>query len=176
MTEYAIFLRGVNVGGIILKMADLRAAVETLNVSRVTTLLASGNVTCTTDLAADELKESVERLLRVTFGYDAWVVIIEAGRLRELVEACPFPADDPANHIYLTLCSDPTALADLVEASAGLEPGLTVLGPEAAAWWAPRGGTLESPLSKLTAKPRFKNSTTTRNLRTLQKVLAAFNA
>ncbi|GAA1128438.1 DUF1697 domain-containing protein [Arthrobacter flavus] len=174
MTEYAIFLRGVNVGGINLTMADLRAAVATLTVSRVTTLLASGNVICSTDLSAAELKESVETLLRVTFGYDAWVVIIEADRLRELVEACPFPADDPTTHTYLTLFSDPSALADLLEASTGLEPGLIVLGPEAAAWCAPRGGTLESPLSKLTAKPRFKSSTTTRNLRTLQKVVAAF--
>lgn len=173
MTEYAVFLRGVNVGGINLKMTELRAAVATLAVSNVTTLLASGNLICTTALAADELKESVETLLRVTFGYDAWVVIIEAGRLRELVDACPFPADDPANHTYITLCSDPAALTDLSAASAGLDPGLVRLGPEAVAWRAPRGGTLESPVGKLTAKPRFKSSTTTRNLRTLQKVLAA---
>lgn len=175
MTDYAVFLRGVNVGGINLKMADLRAAVETLDVSKVTTLLASGNLTCASAMSAGELKEAVETLLRTTFGYDAWVVILEAGRLRELVAACPFPADDPATHTYITLFSDPAALTDLLDASAGLEPGLTVLGPEAAAWLAPRGGTLDSPLSKVAGKPQFKNSSTTRNLRTLHKVLAVFN-
>ncbi|MHA7293648.1 DUF1697 domain-containing protein [Arthrobacter sp. HLT1-21] len=176
MTNFVVFLRGVNVGGINLKMAELRAAVQTLEVGNVKTLLASGNLTCSTDLSAPELKSSVEALLRSTFGYDAWVVVLEAGRLRELVDSCPFPADDPDTHSYLTLFSAPDALADLVHAAADLEPGLTVLGPEAAAWLAPRGGTLESPLSKLTAKPRFKNSTTTRNLRTLHKVLAALGS
>lgn len=180
MTDYAVFLRGVNVGGITLKMAELRAAVETLPVTRVATQLASGNLTCSSDLTAQELKEAVETLLRSTFGYDAWVVIFHAGRLRELVDACPFPADDPTTHTYITLFSDPAALTDLVEAIdraaiASDEGGLgdfRVLGPDAAAWLAPRGGTLDSPLSKISGKPRFKNSSTTRNLRTLHKVLA----
>ena len=196
MTDYAVFLRGVNVGGITLKMAELRAAVEKLPVARVATQLASGNLTCSSDLTARELKDAVETLLRSTFGYDAWVVILDAARLRELVDACPFPADDPTTHTYITLFSDPAALTDLVEAinkaaAGGLEttdsgdpePSVTgalgdfrVLGPEAAAWLAPRGGTLDSPLSKISGKPRFKNSSTTRNLRTLHKVLAVFSS
>ncbi|MBG6181461.1 DUF1697 domain-containing protein [Arthrobacter sp. CAN_A1] len=176
MTHFAVFLRGVNVGGINLTMAELRAAVQTLSVSDVKTQLASGNLTCSTDLSASELKNSVEALLRSTFGYDAWVVVLKAGRLRELVDSCPLPADDPDTHSYITLFSDPDALDDLVQAAAGLDSGLIVLGPEAAAWPAPRGGTLESPLSKISGKPRFKNSTTTRNLRTLHKVLAAISS
>ncbi|NOJ60438.1 DUF1697 domain-containing protein [Arthrobacter sp. 260] len=179
MTDYAVFLRGVNVGGVNLLMAELRAAVETLPVTRVATQLASGNLTCSSDLTSQELKDAVETLLRSTFGYDAWVVIFDAGRLRELVDACPYPADDPTTHTYITLFSDPEALTDLVEAIDRAIGGATgglgdfrVLGPDAAAWLAPRGGTLDSPLSKISGKPRFKNSSTTRNLRTLHKVLA----
>lgn len=193
MTDYAVFLRGVNVGGITVKMADLRAAVETLPVTRVATQLASGNLTCSSELTAPALKEAVETLLRSTFGYDAWVVIFDATRLRALVDACPFPADDPTTHTYITLFSDPAALTDLVEAieqavlidqaatggpetpgssAAGGLGDFRVLGSDAAAWLAPRGGTLDSPLSKISGKPRFRNSSTTRNLRTLHKVLA----
>ena len=47
---------------------------------------------------------------------------------------------------------------------------LTRLGPEALAWLAPAGGTLDSPFSKLSSKPKYKASTTTRNLRTMIKV------
>jgi len=47
---------------------------------------------------------------------------------------------------------------------------MTLLGPEALAWLAPAGGTLDSPFSKLSSKPRYKASTTTRNLRTMIKV------
>ncbi len=181
MTDYAVFLRGVNVGGITLKMAELRTAVGTLPVTRVATQLASGNLTCSSDLTTQDLKDAVETLLRSAFGYDAWVVILDAGRLRELVDACPYPADDPTTHTYITLFSDPAALTDLVEAtntagasdseSTGALGDFRVLGPDAAAWVAPRGGTLDSPLSKILGKPHFKNSSTTRNLRTLHKVL-----
>ncbi|MBP2216254.1 DUF1697 domain-containing protein [Arthrobacter sp. CAN_C5] len=192
MTDYAVFLRGVNVGGITLKMAELRTAIGTLPVTRVATQLASGNLTCSSDLTTQDLKDAVEALLRSAFGYDAWVVILDAGRLRELVDACPFPADDPTTHTYITLFSNPAALTDLVEAidktvtsraaasneavasdseSTGALGDFRVLGPDAAAWLAPRGGTLDSPLSKILGKPHFKNSSTTRNLRTLHKVL-----
>jgi hypothetical protein len=44
------------------------------------------------------------------------------------------------------------------------------LGPEALAWLAPAGGTLDSPFSKLSSKAKYKASTTTRNLRTMIKV------
>ncbi|MGO4432944.1 pyridoxamine 5-phosphate oxidase, partial [Paenarthrobacter sp. RAF9] len=50
------------------------------------------------------------------------------------------------------------------------------LGPEASAWLAPAGGTLDSPFSKLSSKARYKASTTTRNLRTLIKVRDAVAA
>lgn len=44
MTKYAALLRGVNVGGITMKMADMRDALETAGFAGVTTVLASGNV------------------------------------------------------------------------------------------------------------------------------------
>ena len=47
---------------------------------------------------------------------------------------------------------------------------LTRLGPEALAWLAPAGGTLDSPFSKLSSKAKYKAATTTRNLRTMIKV------
>ncbi|MBI1730339.1 DUF1697 domain-containing protein [Candidatus Acetothermia bacterium] len=45
MTRYAAFLRGINVGGKkIIKMAELREAVESLGFRNVRTILASGNL------------------------------------------------------------------------------------------------------------------------------------
>lgn len=173
MAEYAVFLRGVNVGGITITSADLRAALAQLPIENVKTLLASGNLICSCDLPPAKLKSAAETALRKTFGYEAWVVVVEADRLRAIVDACPFPADDPTAHTYITLFSDPAVQTELVDAAAAAGEPAHVLGPEAVAWSAPKGQTLESPLNKLTNKPRFKNATTTRNLRTLNKVLAA---
>jgi uncharacterized protein (DUF1697 family) len=171
MNSYAVFLRGINVGGITIKMADLKESLKSRPFADVKTLLASGNVVLSSELSPAGVKKEFEACLREAFGYDAWVVVLPAERVGELVAACPYPADDKATHTYLTLGSDAGVLAELHEAGSALDgTELTLLGPEALAWLAPAGGTLESPFSKLSSKPKYKASTTTRNLRTMVKV------
>lgn len=173
MTRYAVFLRGINVGGINIKMADLQRELAKLPLQEVRTLLASGNVVCSSGASAAEVKSLVEQRLREAFGYDAWVIVLPADRVRELVAACPYPPDDAAVHTYITLSSDQALLQELYEAGADAGAEQVRLGPEAVAWPCPKGGTLDSPLSKLGAKARYKSATTTRNLRTMFKVLDA---
>jgi len=176
MDSYAVFLRGINVGGINIKMAELRTALVGLPFEGVKTLLASGNVVLRSDLAAADVKERFEKCLRDSFGYDAWVVVLSGARVAELVKACPYPPDDKSTHSYITLSSDATVLNELFDAGSALggaaDGGVDIkrLGPEAIAWLAPAGGTLDSPFSKITAKARYKAATTTRNLRTMIKV------
>ncbi|MFD0044824.1 DUF1697 domain-containing protein [Pseudarthrobacter scleromae] len=171
MGTYAVFLRGINVGGINIKMAALRDALQAAGFQDAGTLLASGNVVLTSNLGAAAVKRTCEKCLRDAFGYDAWVVVLEAGRVSELVAACPYPDDDKATHTYITLSSDHDVLDELDAAGAALEGHQQKrLGPEALAWLAPAGGTLDSPFSKISAKAKFKAATTTRNLRTLVKV------
>lgn len=176
--RYAVFLRGVNVGGITLTSAALRDMLADLPVGHVKTLLASGNVVCTYDGDAGQLKSIVEQALRKTFGYDAWVVVLTAERLAELLDACPFPPDAPGRHTYVTVTSDPTVLDELTGAVVEADPDEEAirLGPEALAWTAPVGGTLATPRSKLAGKARFKSAITDRNLRTMNKVRAALDA
>lgn len=173
MNSYAVFLRGINVGGVNIKMAQLRTVLETLPVSRPHTLLATGNITCGFDGTGGELTSLVETALREHFGYQAWVVTLEVATLTRLLEACPYPADSPETHTYVTLSSDPSALDELAGAAADSGAEFTRLGPEALAWLAPVGGTLESPLMKITARAHIKRTTTTRNLRTMLKVQTA---
>lgn len=171
MNSYAVFLRGINVGGINIKMADLKNALKSRPFSGVVTLLASGNVVLASELDPAGVKKEFEACLRETFGYDAWVVVLTAGRVATLVDACPYPADDASTHTYLTLASDEEVLSELLEAGRALDRAeLTRLGPEALAWLAPAGGTLDSPFSKLSSKAKYKAATTTRNLRTMIKV------
>ncbi|CAI3800323.1 DUF1697 domain-containing protein [Pseudarthrobacter sp. MM222] len=171
MNSYAVFLRGINVGGINIKMAELKDALKSRPFSGTKTLLASGNVVLASDLDPAGVKTEFEACLRETFGYDAWVVVLKADRVAELVAACPYPPDDASTHTYLTLASDHHALTELYDAGSALDgTELTRLGPEAIAWLAPAGGTLDSPFSKLSSKPKYKASTTTRNLRTMIKV------
>ena len=157
MTSYAVFLRGINVGGINIKMADLREALESRPFTGVKTLLASGNVVLASGLGAAAVKKEFEACLRESFGYDAWVVVLTAARVAELVDACPYPAEDRSTHTYVTLASDTAMLDELFEAGSQLDgTHQHRLGPDAMAWLAPAGGTLDSPFSKVSSKPRYK--------------------
>ncbi|HKU01414.1 MAG TPA: DUF1697 domain-containing protein [Arthrobacter sp.] len=171
MGSYAVFLRGINLGGINIRMADLRDALKNCGFTDAKTLLASGNVVLSSSLDAATVKRECEKCLRDAFGYEAWVVVLDAARVGHLVEACPYPEDDKSTHSYITLSSDPAVLDELEAAGSGLEShDQRRLAPEALAWLAPVGGTLDSPFSKISSKAKFKAATTTRNLRTLIKV------
>lgn len=171
MKSYAVFLRGVNVGGINIKMADLKKALAKLPFENVSTILASGNVVLHTSAAASKVKSLMEECLRAKFGYDAWVVVLAGARVAELIEACPYPPDSDDQHAYVTLSSDRAVLDELDHLGSELEgTQLARLGPEALAWQAPVGQTLDTPFSKLSSKAKYKSTTTTRNLRTLMKV------
>ncbi|MBT2568354.1 DUF1697 domain-containing protein [Arthrobacter sp. ISL-85] len=177
MGSYAVFLRGINVGGINIKMADLRDALKKCGFPDAKTLLASGNVVLSSSLDAAAVKHECEKCLRAAFGYEAWVVVLDAGRVGDLVDACPYPEDDKSTHAYITISSDTAVLDELEAAGSALEgQDQQRLSPEALAWLAPVGGTLDNPFSKISAKAKFKAATTTRNLRTLIKVRDAARA
>ena len=74
MNRYAAFLRGVNVGGINLKMAAVADALENAGFNNVKTILASGNVLLESRSGADSVRNNAEKALRDEFGYDAWVL------------------------------------------------------------------------------------------------------
>ncbi len=175
--RYAIFLRGVNVGGRTIAMAELRAVLEGPEITHVETLLASGNVVCRSALDAVALRAAVEATLSEAFGYQARVVVLDAERLSALLAACPFPSDSAELHTYVTVTSDPAVLDALDEEAGLVDPGCPSLrlGPEATAWTVTKGETLSSGRGKLATRARFASAVTDRNLRTMLKVAAALD-
>lgn len=172
----AVFLRGVNVNGITIRSAPLKAALRAIDgVESASTILASGNVLVRTSLDRTELTQAAQSALRETFGYDAWVVVMPRERVEALVAECPYPGDDETTHAYITVSSDPASL-DAIEADAAAlgEAGsaMTRLAPDALAWQCPAGESTRAPIARLFAKARHKSSTTTRNLRTMERLLA----
>ncbi|MCX5042638.1 DUF1697 domain-containing protein [Aldersonia sp. NBC_00410] len=174
MTRYVAFLRGVNVGGINIKMADLRNVFAGLGFENARTVLASGNVVFESgrrDRA--KLKKEVEAALNEAFGYEAWIVLLDAETVTRIVAAYPFDEREGWQP-YVLMSSDPAPLAELAELGAGLDAALEriELGDGVLYWEVERGQTLHSPFGKATGKKRYKSTTTNRNLRTLRKVLA----
>lgn len=175
MTRHIALLRGVNVGGINITMAALREAVAAMGFDGVRTVLASGNVifeSPRSDVSA--VKAEFEEMLRARFGYDAWIVLTDAEALAAVVADYPFDPEPEDRQPYVLFGSDPATLAELAGLADGLDPAMERIAPGAGVlyWEVQRGQTVKSRFGKETARARFKSSTTTRNLRTLHKLLA----
>ena len=175
MTNLVALLRGVNVGGITVKSADLRELFIELGFDDVRTVLASGNVVFSAaDAAASaDLKQRIEQALRDRFGYDAWIVLVTREQVARVVEAFPFDASDAKRQPWVVFGSDEAVLDELVASARESDPEVDPIERgDGVVYWNPvKGTTVDTPFAKLLAKPKFKPLTTNRNLRTLLKVL-----
>jgi uncharacterized protein (DUF1697 family) len=172
MTTYAAFLRGVNVGGVNLKMAEVAAALTDAGFADVRTILASGNVLLESASGVAAVRKKAEAALRKNFGYDAWVLAYDIATVRAIDEAYPFEREVDGHQSYVTFVADAAVLDELAALSenAGADEKIS-RGDGVVYWQVPKGSTLDSTIGKTMGKPRYKSSTTTRNLRTLAKVL-----
>jgi uncharacterized protein (DUF1697 family) len=172
MTKYAAFLRGVNVGGVNLKMAEVAAALTDAGFANVRTILASGNVLLESSGGVAAVRKKAESTLRERFGYDAWVLAYDIDTVRAIVEAYPFEREVDGYQSYVTFVTDKAVLDELTKVGSGTGPDEKISrGTGVVYWQVPKGATLDSTIGKTMGKPRYKSSTTTRNLRTLDKVL-----
>ncbi|HET6302902.1 DUF1697 domain-containing protein [Microbacterium sp.] len=182
MTVWIALLRGVNVGGITIRSADLADLFRSLELEGVRTVLASGNVRFETGGGASaraKLKSRIEKALRERFGYDAWIVLVTADELAKAIERFPFDEEDSSRQPWVIFCSDGDVAKELADAAASVDdqkadptafekvsPHLSVV------YWNPvKGTTTDTAFAKVLAKARYKSTTTNRNLRTLAKLV-----
>jgi uncharacterized protein (DUF1697 family) len=172
VTGFVALLRGVNVGGIKVRSADLAAMTRDLGLDEVRTVLASGNLVFTADESPASLKRRIEQALRDTFGYDAWIVLTTADHVAAVIDAYPFDELD-GYQPYVVYGSDRAVLDEIVEAAAGLPEADEKVAPGDGViyWECPRGSTLDTPFAKLIGKAKYRSTTTNRNLRTLRKLV-----
>lgn len=113
MAKFAAFLRGVNVGGVNLKMAEVATALTDAGFCNVRTILASGNVLLESTCGAAEVREKTEATLRERFGYDAWALIYDVDTVRTIVAAYPFECELEGYQSYVTFVADAAILDEL---------------------------------------------------------------
>jgi uncharacterized protein (DUF1697 family) len=169
MTCYVALLRGVNVGGVTIKMADLGSLVSGLGYTDVKTVLASGNVLFTTPDAASAAKHTLESALRTRFGYEAWVHVLTVDAIRKLVATYPLPRSED-RHDYVVFAVKPEVRAELLAVTLDSAIEVAVPGDSVIYWSVPKGSTLDSALGKAQSKAAYKPWLTTRNLNTLEKL------
>ncbi|BBX95463.1 DUF1697 domain-containing protein [Mycobacterium lacus] len=170
MTHFAAFLRGVNVGGVNLKMAEVAAALTDTGFTHVRTILASGNVLLESSWGVGAVREKAQAALRERFGYDAWVLAYDIDTVRAIVAAYPFEREVDGYQSYVTFVADEEVLGELAALTHRSDEKIR-RGEGVIYWQVPKGSTLDSTIGQTMGRKRYKSSTTTRNLRTLDKVL-----
>ncbi len=111
-TQYAAFLRGINVGGhTLIKMEDLRKAFESLGFQNVKTVLASGNVLfASSQKNTTLLSQIISQKLSETSGHEIMVTVRSLSDLKALEARQPFKdiANTPGTRSFVTFISENT--------------------------------------------------------------------
>jgi uncharacterized protein (DUF1697 family) len=173
-STWVALLRGVNIGGVRFRMADLAAALTEAGLGDVRTVLASGNVVLTADGTAASIAKRVSAVVRERFGYDIAVIAVPLDAVRRAVERYPFPrAAD--RHAYVVFGTAPGVAAELLAAAGDLDPAVEqARADDGLVYWdAPKGETLTTTFGRQYGKRQASGGATTRNLNTLEKILAA---
>ncbi len=113
-TRYVAFLRGINVGGKMVKMEKLRVLLESMDFKNVKTLLNSGNVVFDADQTdIDLLTSLLETRCEKEFGFHIDILIRRMIELQELVKSKPFEGIpiSPQMRFYITFFSENKPLA-----------------------------------------------------------------
>ena len=184
MSRHVAFLRGINVGtSPRIAMADLVEATEEVGCTRVRTVLATGNVIVTDPRPAAELRTVLETAYGERFGYGAVVQVLTRDAVEAAVTSYPFATLD-AHHDYVVFSDSPEVTERVVRAMSDTLDGAgrgsgPVAGTEAVAagpgclhWRVPKGSTLASAAGAILDARENKRHLTTRNIRTLRKILA----
>ena len=98
--KYCAFLRGVNVKGTSMKMAEVIKVFSDAGMKDVSTVLASGNILFSSDKKPSELKIILEKAMSHYFEYEAFLFLKNQDEIAEILNNNPFSKADDL-HIYV---------------------------------------------------------------------------
>jgi uncharacterized protein (DUF1697 family) len=171
------FLRAINVGGHVVKMAELKALFEELAFREVSTVIASGNVLFSTRSAdAAALERRIERHLERALGYEVATFLRSPQELADVAAFEPFPGAAPAAGIEVrsVLFLKAPLGAQACQALMALRTPTDefhVHGREA--YWLRRGRVSETKVTGARLERALGGPTTARNVTTVRKLAAA---
>jgi uncharacterized protein (DUF1697 family) len=176
MPRFVAFLRGINVGGHIVKKERLQEAFTASGFQDVSTFRQSGNVIFETTGSSSELaRDKVEAVLQRMLGYEVPVFVRTLVGLKKIVELDPFKGleSDGASFLVTLLPSPlarfpldlpitiPRSTAEVIAASGAEVFSVTHGGGE---------GALPNPF----LESKLKVKTTTRNMNVVRDIVERF--
>ncbi|MDH6253894.1 uncharacterized protein (DUF1697 family) [Chryseobacterium sp. H1D6B] len=175
--KYCAFLRGVNVKGTNMKMADVCRVFEKAGMENVGSVLASGNIIFSSDKKVQDLKKILETAMSDHFSYEAFLFIRSLEEIENFWTSIPFEKNEDF-HVYAFVGSDEIEHVLLKEfdnaSKTAHEKGKIMNG--IFYWKVPKGNTLDSSFGKILGRKSLKDQFTSRNIHTFEKVLKKMNS
>lgn len=170
--NYCAFLRGVNVNGTSMKMAEACKVFTNAGMKNVSSVLASGNIRFSSDNNKMELKRILENAMSEYFHYDAFVFIKTEKEIEDILSKNPFSKAENF-HIYAfigTANIEETLLQEFKNSVVSEnESGIIV--DHTFYWQIAKGNTLKSDFGKVLGKKYLKEKITSRNINTIEKIV-----
>ena len=92
--KYCAFLRGVNVNGTAMKMAEVCDVFKKAGMKDVSSVLATGNILFESDETPENLKQKLEKALFEHFLYEAFLFLKTDEEVKQILENSPFEKDE----------------------------------------------------------------------------------
>ncbi|REC49981.1 DUF1697 domain-containing protein [Chryseobacterium pennipullorum] len=174
--KYCAFLRGVNVKGTNMKMADVCQVFKDAGMKEVSSVLASGNIVFSSDENAEKLKTILEKAMSEQFAYEAFLFVKSQEETVRFWSSIPFEKREDA-HIYafVGVPGIQNTLMEEFQKASQTENEKAAIVDTIFYWQVPKGNTLESSFGKVLGKKSLKDQFTSRNVNTFEKVLKKMN-
>jgi uncharacterized protein (DUF1697 family) len=175
MNAYIALLRGINVSGHnSIKMADLRQMLTDTGLKNVVTYIQSGNIVFSTDeTSTDVLEDLISKTIEEKYGYQINVLIMDRPYLKKVFNELPFNkmANFDFKKLGVTFLKDIPLIKNISKIEA-LKKGdeHLVFNDKVAYLYCPNGFG-KTKLSNTNFETKLKTSATSRNWRTITKLL-----
>jgi uncharacterized protein (DUF1697 family) len=173
--KYCAFLRGVNVKGTNMKMADVCQVFKDAGMADVISILASGNVVFSSGKKVEELKKILEKAMSEHFSYEAFLFVKSQEEVENFWNGNPFEKNENL-HSYAFIGNDgvENILMQEFEKASKTESENAKIVNNIFYWQVPKGNTLDSTFGKILGKKSLKDQFTSRNINTFEKILNKF--
>lgn len=170
--RFCAFLRGVNVKGTNMKMAEVCSVFAEAGTKDVSAVLASGNILFSSEEEVEGLKNTLEEAMSAHFSYEAFLFIKSKKEIEAIFRENPFETN-PGYHIYGFVGVDGVEkilMSEFEKSRRAPGEAAQIIGCNFY-WTVPKGNTLESEFGNILGRKNLKNSFTSRNINTFEKVL-----
>ncbi|QNJ97151.1 hypothetical protein ALE3EI_0573 [Constantimarinum furrinae] len=170
MKTYIALLRGINVGGhkkILMK--DLRALFERIGYSEVASYIQSGNMVFSSESDTEHDKR-ISEAIEEAYGWDVPVLVKTSDEIKAILDECPFPKEKKESAYFMLLFKQPVKEDIERLKTFQFQDEEFVLSPKCIYFYS----AVDPGKSKLNNnffEKKLKVTATTRNFRTLQKLV-----